>query len=108
MRSLRARLFALERLAREHQALQGRGRAGFRVAQRRQRCGGDRLAALTASACAPVRSATVRDGDVAALLGVGDALGLRVDEAQMEQRRLGLADLLRDGRDSAPPGAPGA
>ncbi len=91
---LRPRFLALERLARDHQALQGGGFARLRLAQRRQAGGGNGLQLGRLG----LRAGTLGDranAHVLGVLGVRDLAG-RVDEAQMMERRLGLAHVLRD------------
>ena len=106
MRSLGARLLAFERLARHHQPLQRGGGPRLGVAQRRQLGGRDRLAFGGLG----LRAGALGDqahGRILGVLGLGD-LGIGGDPAQVEQRRLGLAHLLRRRRGSGSPGAPAA
>ena len=92
---LGARLLAIERLAGDHEPLQGSGGARLGVAQRRQCRGGDRL--LFGGFGLRQRTG----GDLAHAFVLG-ALGVHHllrggDVAQMEQGRFGLAHLLRHG-----------
>ena len=92
---LGARFLAFERLAGDDETLQGGGGADLGVAQRRQLGGGLEPGAWRlrpARRCAPRRSAPP-DPWRARLLPV---LAIGGDPAQMEQRRLGLANLLGD------------
>jgi len=91
---LGARLFAIERFPRRNDSLCGGCRLGFRVAQRRQRRGGQRLP-LGGFRLGAGALGEHPDADVLGVLRLVD-LGGGVDEAQMKQRGLGLAHLLRE------------
>ncbi len=103
---LGARFLALQRVAGMVEPLQHGGGPRLGVAQGRHAGGGNRLAlggfGLHAGA---LRHEA--DADILAVLGFGN-LGARRDPTQVEQRRLGLADLRPRRRGSARPAAPGA
>ena len=89
-----ARFLAIERLARAIEPLQRGGCRSLRFAQRRQPGRDDRLACGSFRLCA----GAIRDHPdrgVLGLLSLG-LFGVRRHPAQMEQRRLGLADLRGD------------
>ena len=88
-----ARFLAVERLARHHEALQRGAGARLLVAQRRKVGGGVRLM-RRGLGLRPgrLRDATHREG--LRVVRLGD-LGIGRDPAQVEQRRLGLADVGR-------------
>ena len=87
----RARLLLVERIARADQALQRGARAHLGIAQRRHRDRGF-LALLAGLGLRDGGVGHGADAEILGAFGVAD-FGLRVDPAQMEQRRLGLADV---------------
>ena len=85
---------AVEQVARIGEPLQARGGARFRLAQRRQFGGAQRLDARGFGLLAGALG-HLADGEIVGVRGFRD-LGVGLDPAQMEQHGLGLAHLGRD------------